>query len=83
MAYRSNAMVRRTAAYYDLLRGADLGPDEVDLLRALRAPIYVVHRYPEAASVRPPIDAREVFANRGYRVWLWRPSEADSLRRTR
>ncbi len=83
VAYRTNAMVRRSAAHFDLLRGVDLGPDEVDLLRGLRAPVYVVHRFPEAARLHPSSDAREVFANRGYRVWLWLPSAADSLGRAR
>jgi hypothetical protein len=83
VAYRSNAMVRRSGAHYDLLRGADLGPEEVDLLRALHAPIYVVRRLPQAPMLRLPLDAKEVFANRGYRVWLWLPSAADSLGRGR
>ncbi len=82
VAYRTNAMVRRSTAHYDLLRGIELDPEQIDLLRAFRAPIYIVQRFPEADRLHPPPDAREVFSNDGYRVWLWLPSAADSLRRS-
>ncbi len=82
-SYRLNAMVKRKAAQTALLRGTRPDPEQADLLLAFGAPIYVVERSPKNPGTGSRSDARELFANREYRIWLWLPSVGGSPDSTR
>ncbi len=76
LGYAGHEMDVRRLTFLGLLQGQPLLPEEERSLAALRAPVYVVCRLPEAARRPPPPDSEEAFRNPSYVVYRWLGGEA-------
>ena len=74
LGYRSHAVTVRQLAFFTLLKGEVLSPEQRAHLLELRRPLYLVVRVPEYAHLPVAPETERVFQNDGFEIYEWLPA---------